>query len=508
VKPPASASKQENRPQQLGSEHDHFFWLFKMEHAWRETENPLTKISEYYENIQKSPGPFPAPFIEAAYLLARFRCGDASALETLRTNAGPTPDAYSANGVLATYYESIGETGEALRYLENRFQHAPDSGRKLHSARALATFLAGIGKSEDGLLLLRSQLPYFQSAHDQAMLWEAMGNIYESRNFHWQKHLSFEKALKLNPDNTDLRFSLAYSYGESGYGNAMAAYHYRILLTQRPGYSMATNNLSVIYDEIGATGEKVSLLREAVRRKDNSYVAANLATAYARAGFIEDARGYLQDIPAGEQQEAIVRAAYRNVVDQVKADKQVSEKLEQLIKIEKDLVYDDGLSQLDQSSHELLLRFVGEWAVPNRMTLSITEDNGKLNCELTAQTEYYEHASYNITIRYEPGILEVDAALDEKSLKERRTPTRSGSPAGEAMFGGLGGIGGALPTNTLLGIAFSRPSEACLFVLVPCEGESLIGLHANSSRAGLQKREQTLLGAKQVKLTKRAPTDV
>jgi tetratricopeptide (TPR) repeat protein len=154
--------------------------------------------------------------------------------------------------------------------------------------------------------------------------------------------LCFEKALKLNPDNTELRFSLAYSYGGQDFGKAMAVHHYRILLEQRPGYSIATNNLSVIYDEIGAASKKISLLRGAVGRKDNSYVAANLATAYARAGFIDDARGYLLDIPADEQQEPIVRGAYRNIREQTEADEQLSNKLEQLTNLEKSIIDDSG----------------------------------------------------------------------------------------------------------------------------------------------------------------------
>jgi tetratricopeptide (TPR) repeat protein len=223
VKPPTNPSEPEDGAQQSSSEDNQFFWLFKMEHAWSETDGPLTKVLEYYDNIQKTTGSLPAPFIEAEYLLARFKCGDASALETLRTKAGASSDAYAANGVLGRYYESIGEVEEALKCLENRFQHASDSDHKLYSARDLATFLAKIGKSEDGLTLLRNNLSYFQSSHDQAILWETIGTIYETKKLIWQKHLCFEKALKLDPNNTSLRFALAYSYGESGFGNGMAA---------------------------------------------------------------------------------------------------------------------------------------------------------------------------------------------------------------------------------------------------------------------------------------------
>jgi tetratricopeptide (TPR) repeat protein len=364
VKPPAGPSEPEEGPQEYSPENDQFFCIFKMRYAWEETLHPLTKVLEYYERAKKASGPFPAPFIEAEYLLARFRCGDASALITLKAKAGASPEAYAANGTLANYYRSIGERDEALKCLENRFQHAPDSARKLHSARALATLLVEIGKWESSVALLKDQLSYFQSSPDQAELWEEIGTIYKAKNLFWRSRLCFEKALKLNPDNTDLRFSLAYSYGEQDFGKTMAVHHYRILLEQRPGYSIATNNLSVIYDEIGAASKKISLLRGAVGRKDNSYVAANLATAYARAGFIDDARGYLLDIPADEQQESIVRGAHRNIREQIEADEELSKKLEQLMNLEKSIIYDSGLHQIGEQEDELFGKLVGEWLVP------------------------------------------------------------------------------------------------------------------------------------------------
>lgn len=331
-----------------------------------------------------------------------------------------------------------------------------------------------------------------------------MGIVYGDANFAWRKHLCFEKALRLNPDNTSLRFTLAYSYGESGYGIGMAAHHYRILLNQRPADSISMNNLSLIYDHLGATTKKIALLRDAIGLKDNSYVAANLAIAYAKAGFIDDARKSLQDITANEQQEGIVRTAYRNISDQLETEKEINQKLERLIELAKVLVYEGGLIQLHESQNEMQSRFLGGWQAPSGMVLSITEDKGQLKCALKVENEHYEHAVYNLTSQYEPGILELDAALDEKSLKLRPAALRGAGLA----FGSLGGIGNALIGGGLLGSALNRPGDVCYFVLVPGEGGTLVGLLATTSRPGLVEREKALLNAKQVRLTRRAAIEL
>jgi hypothetical protein len=243
-------------------------------------------------------------------------------------------------------------------------------------------------------------------------------------------------------------------------------------------------------------------LRGAAPLKDNSYVAANLAIAYAKAGFIQDARENVQNVAVNEQQEDIVRAAYRNISDQLEHEKDIIGKLERLIELEKHIVYDAGLAQLNVSQDELLRRFVGEWEGPSNTLLSIDEENNELRCKLRVENEYYEHASYKIKTRYEPGILQLDATLDETTLKERATASRATARAGLGAFGGIGGIGNALTTSTLLSSAFNLPSEVCLFVLVPGEGGSLVGVLATGSRSALGEKEKTLLNAKQVNLNR------
>ena len=496
VKPPEQPNAPETPTDDQRSETNEFSLFIDMQYAYLEEGDCLSKVSEYYENLKSVTGGLIDPRqIEAEYLLARFRCGASSALDTLKAQGGPTPEAFFANAVLGTYYQSIGEKEAALQYLECKFEHAPDNTRKFNSAISLGQFLAEMGQEEDSVSFLKDQMSYFRGVNERAELWHAIGKIYESRGLNWKKLLCFEQSLKLNPDNTNLRFSLAYSYGYMSYGKAMARHHYEILLNQTPRNSTVANNLSVIYDEVGATTTKISLLRGAQRRKDSTYVSANLATAYAKAGFLSDARDCLDHVAASDQQETIVQAAYRTIRDQTESDRQITEKLDKLVNVQRNLFQTKALAELHKTDDDLLDLFVGGWRLEESTVIRITPELGKLTATISTENSYYEHAHYKVTAVYEPGLFQLDAQLDEASLKQRATP----NPIGDAVRNALVALG-------------SRPPERFKLILLPGESDVLYGLRVylatrkseGTLLAGAQSDEelQAMLNAAEVKLTK------
>ena len=280
------------------SDSHQFVWFIKMQYAYK-SEDSLSIAEKYYNKLKSSTGPFRLSLIEAEYLLSRFHCGIQSALSDLKALSGPRTDAYDANMVLGKYYQSIGERGVALRYLNDKYSHSPNMDSKLYAALALAELHTQTEKYELAVSFLTTQLSVFNSDEALASVWEKLGSVYDLQKMDWRKQICFEKSLTYNPDNTDLRFTLAYSYGESSYGQAMAAHPYKILRAQSPSNSTIFNNLSVIYDEIGAVTTKITLLREA-RSKKNAYVSANLSRTYAKAGFLADAITVLEDVPASD----------------------------------------------------------------------------------------------------------------------------------------------------------------------------------------------------------------
>jgi thioredoxin-like negative regulator of GroEL len=517
VKPPETASTTENQPAENESaEPGLLHWFMLMELAYQEDTDCLPKVDEYYNKCKSSPGNFPLTFIEATYLLARFKCGDSSALSKLRSQGGPNQEAYHADSLLSEYYQSIDQNDEALKYLEYRFEHAPNIDSKLYSALSLALFKADTGRFREAISFLKTQAADFSETHHQADIWETLGKIYGTQKYYtWRKQMCFEKSLELNPDNTKLRFTLAYSYSETTYGKAMAAHHYQIIRKQTPRDFAAANNLSMIYDTLGAVTTKISLLRSARRSgKDNAYVAANLATAYARAGFIADARECLTYVPVRDQQEEIVRGAYDTIASQTKSDREIEGKLLRLSNIQKSLIYRKALDHLNQTDDEYLTRFLGSWlledsdATGKSTLIEISKHGIPLTVAITTQNDYYESAAYKVTVRHEPGLLELTAQLDESTLKERRPLKEASAYTRNALsaFGGagLGGLG--LGTPGLLTMGMNRPDTRLSLILVPGAPDTLDGIIATSAFGNEDNQHKLMLDAKEVHLSKRQPT--
>jgi hypothetical protein len=63
-----------------------------------------------------------------------------------------------------------------------------------------------------------------------------------------------------------------------------------------------------------------------------------------------------------------------------------------------------------------------------------------------------------------------------------------------------------LAANSLIGTALNRPREGLKIVLIPGEPDTLFGLQAIKPSGGLEKSQQSLLGAKELRVMRRAST--
>jgi hypothetical protein len=274
----------------------------------------------------------------------------------------------------------------------------------------------------------------------------------------------------------------------------MAAHHYKILRIQSPRNSTVFNNLSVIYDEVGAVPTKIDLLREA-RHRNDAYVSANLARAYAKAGFLADAREALKDVPAHGQQEGIVQAAYRDIEEERQVDDDLVEKLERLIKKQRRLIEKNALSQVNETDDGLLQKFVGGWQLEVGSVLKLWTERGEVLSTIVVSDNYYEYAMYKISTRYQPGLLEVNATLDETSLKPRAEPN--------AVTGiGAGSLGafGSTTVNALSLLSRTRSYARVKLLLIPGEDASLRGFKTTSEA---EKHAEAMLNAQEVHLIRR-----
>jgi len=152
-----------------------------------------------------------------------------------------------------------------------------------------------------------------------------------------------ERLLELDPLDSELRFSVAYEYGEQG-NSELSLYHYlKIRIGQREGG--AWNNLAVARRELELPSKAVEAYKIAVEKK-NTLAMANLARAYLNAGFSSEAEQLCQQamqIPPDSDPTVL------EVLGRAKASPKEEEEAEQKV-VEKVRPYSELTKQFGRAS--------------------------------------------------------------------------------------------------------------------------------------------------------------
>jgi tetratricopeptide (TPR) repeat protein len=103
---------------------------------------------------------------------------------------------------------------------------------------------------------------------------------------------AYEKAVQLDPSNADVRFSLAYLYGDHNLAT-LAHYHYSVLEESNAATSIALNNLAVTEEQLGMRGRAIAHYQVAAEG-GAALACANLAHNLLSAGHVVEARQWIQ----------------------------------------------------------------------------------------------------------------------------------------------------------------------------------------------------------------------
>ena len=142
------------------------------------------------------------------------------------------------------------------------------------------------------LAMLKELLFNSQYEEHKSMLFEAMARI-SKENGNIENFLIYsEAAIDINPNNTTLRFDMAYAYSENG-NEKMALLHYK-KLTDSTKHRSGLNNIGVSYQRLKLNEKSVSSYCEAAKEKE-TLAMANLAYLYIDAGFSDNARKLINE---------------------------------------------------------------------------------------------------------------------------------------------------------------------------------------------------------------------
>ena len=240
--------------------------------------------------------------------------GDTAALQILKKRVSDGPSDVDALIGLAESYEAFKQYSSSIDLLRNGRTHvAPVSHARI--ALGLAFALRKDGKPQEAVSELLVQLRMERDEEKRINLYRAIAYAAQEYKDSNLEAACLEKILKLIPADNDVRFRLAYLYGETE-RQMLAAYHYG-LLAPIVDWPHVLNNLGVAYGELGL---KAARIDQFLKASDKSSLAkANAANLYANFGFLSQAATLAHDVMANISADEIASARARTALSEIEA---------------------------------------------------------------------------------------------------------------------------------------------------------------------------------------------
>ena len=146
------------------------------------------------------------------------------------------------------------------------------------------------GKFTQAYEMLYSLLHDNDFANQKAIILSALADISKT-NEDWERFFAYaEGSLDSDASNSELRFNLAFQYGQSGH-QKLSLLHYKNL-TSSLTHPMGLNNLGVGYNHFELFGKSITSYFESAKHK-TTLAMANIAQAYLNKGFWKDAETFI-----------------------------------------------------------------------------------------------------------------------------------------------------------------------------------------------------------------------
>lgn len=216
--------------------------------------------------------------------------GASRALADLENTVEDHPNSSGARLWLAYAYSETGRIDEAIQHARVSLDSAKTEAQHASSIRALARYLVDSGNRTAAVEVLREGLRKLSTGADRAGMAAHLADVYAQSVPPDNENASafYELALRDAPGDNNLRFKVAYWYGEiTMYSTAFA--HYNEILRRDPTYGSVLNNLGVAAKHLNMPIRSVGYYRKA-QANGESLPSANLASLYLSAGFVEDAQ--------------------------------------------------------------------------------------------------------------------------------------------------------------------------------------------------------------------------
>jgi len=231
------------------------------------------------------------------YLRLKSVKGDTASLEQLRSIVQKESENVLARIELAIYHRSFKAYNEAAQILLEGADVVAEPSRP-RLLRLAAQELAADKQYERSIKTIVDLLPTLADSKEIRLSFLSLADIAKSENNQELEASALERTLNLDPADSEVRFRLAYLYGEMD-NYRLALHHYKLRLAQ--GREPAVlNNLGVAFNALKMTGKEIEMYEAA--SADNRLARANLSSAYVDRGFLAKAEELAAEVAKSEDE--------------------------------------------------------------------------------------------------------------------------------------------------------------------------------------------------------------
>ena len=320
----------------------------------------------------------------------RLNMGLNGALDELKRLEAENADWIAPSYHLARFFLDLQSPSEALEHVERGLTRTNTEAGKLRLLLLRADVLQKLSQNEEALTSLYDFANQTQDKKRRANVYDKIADIYETQDDIERMHEALETGLALEPENTDRRFRLAYSYGKTKGSNLLSYYHYKIIVEQDNRYSGALNNYASVLGDFGIKGEQIRLWQGA-NEFAHPYPAGNLAIALIDAGFFKEARKYLRELPEEHRGESRALEAANHMRKSDKEERCVLEKVDSAARQMHQLT--ESLLELNQREDICAIEpknIAGSWTDDEGSKYELSAEDAQFSGELTTFSKIYK----------------------------------------------------------------------------------------------------------------------
>ena len=327
---------------------------------------------------------------EALYLWLRYDYGgDASALSRLKDMAKQegldTSVKHNVYKYVGMCYKSANNFDKAIESFEIAAQTSQTEADRAGDIVEIAKCLHNMKQQPEALKRIMHEIGSVTHSDALSLLYQGLASLYALADNHEFRAIALEKALEIEPNNPDLRFYAAYSYGEKEY-RSLSLYHYKTLLQFKPDYANALNNMGVQYRWLQMPISSVNYYKKAIELGE-TIAMGNLARNYLDAGFEEEASQTVDNARQRENPHPNVGRAMSAISEEKESELQRENKELSVAGEQQRYILDFADAYFNEKSD--CPSFSGSWRASDGIKIEITQKEVELEGYWTSdKTEY------------------------------------------------------------------------------------------------------------------------